>query len=489
MKNYFILKVKYLVPFIILCISSSLFVTSCSNNYYEKRVTETPRPYWVDNPTAGIYIGISHKFPDEADARADAINDAKRQIIESLGGIIESEFVDEIVESSGKITTTDAFTRSRVKVISRNIIAVKPENIFVEKWHKQSGRHSTTLYQVYVAVPFSEVKHKIFMKELVDETYNLGNKRYKESMDLAFQGRIFLAIDQLKTVKDNISPLSDITGLSPSDLKEINSLKENIKAMIEEIKTGVRIEGKGDRQSAKLGAPLEEPLKLSVFWQKGNERFPIPGLKVDFKLIEGKATFTPNSLTGEGGVAFCEVRDISSAGKIEIEADVHFPEGYDIKQNKFIYHLLSENKVIVKIIETNLEKPVGISYLENTLLQQLTDKGFTAIENDIFSKISKSQIETGEPEYIAELVNDLNADLVLLGTVSSGQVNKIQEGFFFARARGVIRVFNIEKQKVVGNFIVEDKEAGNSEENAGTKAISKVSDQLVQKLLSEMGLE
>jgi len=81
MKNYFILKVKYLVSFIILCISSSLFVTSCSNNYYEKRVTETPRPYWVDNPTARIYIGISHKFPDEADARADAINDAKRQII------------------------------------------------------------------------------------------------------------------------------------------------------------------------------------------------------------------------------------------------------------------------------------------------------------------------------------------------------------------------------------------------------------------------
>ena len=135
-----------------------------------------------------------------------------------------------------------------------------------------------------------------------------------------------------------------------------------------------------------------------------------------------------------------------------------------------------------------MEKPVGISYLENTLLQKLTDKGFTAIENDIFSKISKSQVENGKPEYIAELVNDLNADLVLLGTVSSGQVNKIQEGFFFARARGVIRVFNIEKQKVVGNYIVEDKEAGNSEENAGTKAISKVSDQLVQKLLSEMGL-
>ncbi|RKY51161.1 MAG: hypothetical protein DRP89_09260 [Candidatus Neomarinimicrobiota bacterium] len=470
------------------CIFLSILVNSCSNGYYEKRITETPRPHWVDNPRAGIYIGVSHKFPAEADARADAINDAKRQIIESLGGIIESEFVDKIVESSGKISTTDAFTSSRVKVISRNIIAVKPENIFVEKWRKQSGRHSTTLYQVYVAVPFSEIKHKKFMKELVNETYNLGDKRYKESMDLAFKGRIFLAINQLKTIKDNISPLSNITGLSPSDLKEINSLKENIKATIDEMQSGILIEGKGDHQPAKLGNPLANPLKLSVFWQKGTERFPIPGLQVDFKLIKGKAVFTPTSHTNKEGNALCEVREISSAGKIEIEADVHFPEGYDIKQNKFIYHLLSENKVIVKIIETNLGKPVGISYLENTLLQKLTDKGFTAIENDIFSKISKNLIEKAEPEYIAELVKNSDADLVLLGTVSSGQLNKIQEGFYFARARGVIRVFNIEKQKVVGNYIVEDKEAGNSEENAGTKAISKVSDQLVQKLLSEMGL-
>ena len=98
-------------------------------------------------------------------------------------------------------------------------------------------------------------------------------------------------------------------------------------------------------------------------------------------------------------------------------------------------------------------------------------------------------METSNPDQIAELVANSGADLVLIGTVSSGQVNKIREGFYFARARGVLRVFNIKQQSVVGNYIVEDKEAGNSEENAGTKAISKVSDQLVQKLLSEMGLE
>ncbi|HHI01886.1 MAG TPA: hypothetical protein ENL22_00005, partial [candidate division Zixibacteria bacterium] len=66
----------------------------------QKRVTKEPRPDWVNKVTPGLFVGVSHRFANEADARADALADAKRQIIETLGGIIESEFVDKIVEQS-----------------------------------------------------------------------------------------------------------------------------------------------------------------------------------------------------------------------------------------------------------------------------------------------------------------------------------------------------------------------------------------------------
>jgi hypothetical protein len=46
----------------------------------------------------------------------------------------------------------------------------------------------------------------------------------------------------------------------------------------------------------------------------------------------------------------------------------------------------------------------------------------------------------------------------------------------------VLKVYNVKKQTIVGNYLIEDKNAGNSPENAGTKAIKKVSDALVQRL-------
>jgi hypothetical protein len=81
--------------------SSGFFVTiiwlAClglTNGWAQTRLTKEPRPGWVDKPAPGYFIGISHRFADEADSRADALNNAKRQIMESLGGIIESEFID-----------------------------------------------------------------------------------------------------------------------------------------------------------------------------------------------------------------------------------------------------------------------------------------------------------------------------------------------------------------------------------------------------------
>ena len=489
MNNSFSIK-KILLPLLTILFILTLLINAAfaGSAYKEKLISDTKRPKWIDKPGPGVFIGISYKFPDEADARADALNDARRQIIESLGGIIESEFIDKIVESTSEVTTSDAFTSSRIKVVSRNIIAVKPEKTYIEKWKRRKGWHSSILYQAYVAVPFSEQTHKKFMGELIGETYKLGRNRYRESLNIAAMGQVFLAIDQLKEINDYVLPLTEITGLSPSDLVDIKKLKEDAEACVKGLQTGIRIEGEGDRQPAKFGAPLSEPLTVSVFCQQGDKHIPLEGLKTDFQFIKGKGTLTPTAHTDVNGKAICEVREIGSAGKIEVKATVHFPEGYNIQQNRYTFHILPENKVIVKIIETNLNKTVDISYLENILLQRLSSEGFTAVENEILNKLRSGQVETSNPDQIADLVADSGADLVLIGTVSSGQINKIREGFYFARARGVLRVFNIKQQSVVGNFILEDKDAGNSEENAGAKAISKVSDELVQKFLSELGL-
>lgn len=455
----------------------------------QKRITEEPRPKWVDTITPGMFVGVSHRFPNESDARADALADAKRQIIETLGGIIESEFVDQIIEKSGAVSITDAFANSRIKVVSRNIIAVKPSKVFIEQWRVKEGLKSHIEYQVFVVVPFSEEAHRQFMKEMVDETVKLGDNRFGESMELAKQGQILMAMAQMKTIQTNVQLLLNITGLLPADLGLLNGFKEKVAAAMDKIPASIRIEGKGSDQKAKMGLKLPQPLELTVCWVDGIQRYPLPNLDVNISVVKGKATLAAVAKTDVNGKVIIGVENIASAGRIEILTQVQFPEGIKVANNQYTFTLLPDNKVIIKILESNLGKPVGISYLENTLLKKLTFSGFKVLENNPFGELTEMELNANQPEIIFDMVKESGADLILLGSVASGQTNKIQDGFYFARARGTLKVYNVQQQSVVGNYIVEDKDAGNLEENAGSKAIKKVSDKLIEQAIKEMGLD
>ena len=453
----------------------------------QKRITKEPRPDWVNKVIPGMFVGVSHRHADEADARADALADAKRQIIETLGGVIESEFVDQIIEQTGEVQTNDAFTSSRIKVVSRNIISVKPDKVFVEQWKIKNGFKSRIEYQVFVAVPFSEEKHKQFMTEMVNETVTLGENRYAESLELAKKGQLIQALEQMKTVQSNVLPLTRFTGLSPQEVAKLNGFKEKLSARIQQIPAGIRIIGSGADQSAKLGLPLKKPLLLTVYWTDGDQNYPIPDLSVSFNVTRGKAVLETSQKTDRQGIAQCNVKKLASAGNVDVRATVKFPDELMVSNNQYTFTLIPDNRIMVKIIEKNLDQPVEISYLENALLEKMTTVGFTVQENNPFDQIGEDDI-SASPEKIAEMVGDSGADLVVLGTISSGQVNKIQDGFFFARARGTLKVYNIQQKTVVGNYLAEDKNAGNSEETAGTRAIQKVSDQLINQALTEMGL-
>jgi hypothetical protein len=57
-----------------------------------------------------------------------------------------------------------------------------------------------------------------------------------------------------------------------------------------------------------------------VFLQEDSTRYPIPGLPVEFVLLTGKASFNPHTQTDAQGQAFCQVQEISSPGRVELEA-------------------------------------------------------------------------------------------------------------------------------------------------------------------------
>src|SRR6056297_2932651 len=84
----------------------------------QKNITKKKRPNWISQPPSNCYVGISDLRESEKEARNQAVKDAKRQIIASLGGVIESKFVDHIIEHKGDTKYSSSFTESKVKVVS-----------------------------------------------------------------------------------------------------------------------------------------------------------------------------------------------------------------------------------------------------------------------------------------------------------------------------------------------------------------------------------
>lgn len=468
------------------CLISFLLLTNIL--FAQKRVTREPRPSWIDKPQPGYFIGISQKLPEEADARAEALQNAKRQIIESLGSIIESQFMDSILERSGEINSQNAFTNSRVKVIAKNIIAVKPEKFFVEQYQEGSGGKARQLYQAFVAVYFDEAAHRATMEQLVAETVRLGAENLTIGKNNAQQGKLFTALAQINAISENLKPLFGMTGLSVEETSKLTSLQDEINALNESLKTSLRTAISGDKQLTKWGLPLKNPLAVRLYYLFDNQEISLEGVVVNFAVTEGKALLNSQAITDSKGVALCELREIQTAGKVTLKIDPQLPSEYKLPNLNTTITLFPDNKAIVRILELNLGNPVNPTQFESALQGKLSSLGFQIIENNPFKNMSSAQLDNVSANEALNLAAKSGADLLIYGTLVSEQPSKVQDNFYFARARGVVKVYNVTRQVVVGSYQKEEKDAGNSPENAGMKALKKVSQNLEQTILTSLNL-
>lgn len=468
-----------------------LLILVCSGMIFsQKRVTKKSRPGWIDTPYPGTFVGISDLKESEKEARNQAIKDAKRQIIESLGGVIESEFVDNIVESRGTVNYSSSFTESKVKVISRNIISVKPARIFTEKWKKDMGMFkSKLLYKVYVSVPFSEEEHHKYMEEIISASYKLGTSNFEKAIIYCKNGQLFRGLNLLEEIKTNTQPLTEITGLKPAQLGKVMEIYRKADDKWKAIVNSISLTKYNQNQKAKFGKPLNKNLETHVFWKNGGERFGIPDLDVRYKVIKGDAQINSFDKTDSRGIAKCIVSKVNSACDLAIQADIHFPEECSLDSLSCVYNILADNRAFVQIIEKNFGRNPEVTYLRNKIISKLNENGFTLVDDSGLIFGSETDLKKISPQTINRKLGNNQVDFVILGKISTDQSNKIQDGFHFAWADGVIKLVDISNLEVIGTYTYRGKGAGNSKLNAGTKSIAKTSDVLTERMLKDMGIK
>ncbi|MBN2280195.1 MAG: hypothetical protein JXQ65_06425 [Candidatus Marinimicrobia bacterium] len=451
--------------------------------FYSLLMAKEKAPSWISKPPAGTFIGVSQVLKSEQDARTDAIKDAKKQIIATLGGMIETEFVDQIIEENA---STASFTDSKVKIVAKNIIAVKPSDIYVEEIEEKSGFKKTTLYKAYAAIPFSREKHDQFMLELVAETEKLARQRLTEIEQQALEGQVLFAIDELRKLPTEYKNVLEITSLTPQQLSLMKTLDQDVNFLNYDIRNNLRMESSGLKYLTKLNHGLNETLEINVFWQKNNHKIPVQGLDLKYNYPDKSLNLTTLSKTNKNGQVFLNINKILTTKQINLEVVANFPDSIDIQPLSLTFYLIPDNKIAVKISESILEEQVLDSYFENSLMQQLSESDFQIIDNNFMNSINGKNVEFSNEGTFARLAPEQAVDFIILGNITIDRTNKFNEGMFFAWSKAVVKVYDVQKNEIIASMVHSEKGAGNSIKDASIKAIQKAGDLLSQQIVAKI---
>ncbi|OQX88536.1 hypothetical protein B6D60_02025 [candidate division KSB1 bacterium 4484_87] len=170
MKRLLILATFVLAVFLIFgCASKQQLVPGM-----EIQITGKKQPNWVNNPSKKdskelkAFVGISHDFEMEGDARRDALKDARQQIIDFMG-ILGKKVLKEAVITSGMSTdiiVPAIASKDQTEFISESFVKTRAKEYHVEKWQRvEDDGALKNFYKSYVLVLFNEKDSEDLMKQ------------------------------------------------------------------------------------------------------------------------------------------------------------------------------------------------------------------------------------------------------------------------------------------------------------------------------------
>ncbi|MCD4827977.1 MAG: hypothetical protein K8R90_00920 [Candidatus Cloacimonetes bacterium] len=146
----------------ILSIALLFLLTACSLRVgEEKLVDRSGNGRWRQDLPESVFVGVSRHGRSEAEAVADATLNARLQIVESLGLMIEVESFQQARDTlrSG-IVEAQVNQDTRSRVYASALVEVKPDKVYWEKWMRLTEQGPVYTWKAWVRVPFSRQRHK-----------------------------------------------------------------------------------------------------------------------------------------------------------------------------------------------------------------------------------------------------------------------------------------------------------------------------------------
>ncbi len=139
-----------------------------------------------------VFVGISQNFSSEASARNDAALDARRQIVQSLGIVMDMEIFEQVLTkgSSDQILSGDIFSDHKTRVVAEGILAVKPDGYYIEKWMRQTDRGVEYFYTSRCLITYSKATHEQLMTKMATSLLKAAEPMMIQAENAKQQGLI-----------------------------------------------------------------------------------------------------------------------------------------------------------------------------------------------------------------------------------------------------------------------------------------------------------
>jgi hypothetical protein len=438
----------------------------------------------------GEFVGSSQE-EDEAKARNEALADARKQIIDSLGIEMSKESIREITSagSSNEIGTQQSSAKIKMESIGRNILQVKPNQWHVEKWQKKLEKGVAYFYKVFVLVKFSKDEHDRFIDSMIMQIEDLSGQAITSAKQLVGEDKKVESIVEYFNVMNAARTINKITGIEPTKLINIKRMQRESLQPIREFFGKTKVTPITKTQlAAQAGDDLRDPIQLK-FEYNGE---PLSGMPVKFSFIEGAGDMTMTSITDSDGLVQTTVLKLVPAKNkdsivIEAKPDVEIDEaGVPVIR----FTIDTSKKILVRVIEKNIGALQSYSRLENALVSSLRKEGFKCVEPNTANMLIEtgdiSMLLNGEDSLIKAIAEKGVANWMLVGEVSTQESSKVMEGYIFARASAIVKVIRMDTSEVIVSENAEEKAASDTAEKAGTKALDNMAKKFAPKIINSM---
>lgn len=423
----------------------------------EKLISKEKRPTWVDHPQKGYFIGIG-QHQQEGVAKEEALIDARKQIMDSLGVKISRDDIVEVTQKgvTSGIIKTELAGKTQSKIAAQTILKIQPEKWHIEKWQKKAQEEILYYWKAYVLVHFSESDYNSFIDNMIFETEKFSQNYFSKAVDEFNKKNFASAILNYNNAVESQKEIYTITTINPTKLSKLNKIKADTIISMNSFLSKIKLNTKNSNQKGYFSQPLEKPLAIEVYY----EDVPVRGLTLRWEIVDGSGSLQETTITDSNGYSENKVLKIEPGEKksqsivmVKPELNEEFftvPKGY--------YKIDFSKKIVVSFVSHDFEDN-ELGPVKGSIVNSIRNLGFTIVESNI--KDEEGLLEFGKTQ---------KADVAVFCKVRF--VGKsLYENIFFVKAGCDLKIVRLQTGESSFQKYFESKGSGLDFNQARTKSI------------------